>query len=34
MNGILLGLSLGIITLIGIIIIFNRDTAHKTHQEK
>ena len=34
MNGILLGLILGLITFIGIIIIFNQDTKHKPHQEK
>jgi len=34
MNGILLGLILGIVTLLGIIIIFNQDTKHKAKHEK
>jgi len=34
MNGILLGLILGLITFIGIIFIFNQDTKHKPHHEK
>ena len=34
MNGILLGLIGGLITFIGIIIIFNKDTSTKAHHEK
>ncbi len=34
MNGILLGIIGGLITLIGIIIIFNSDVKHKPKHEK
>jgi len=34
MNGILLGLILGLVTFMGIIIIFNQDNKHKTQHEK
>ena len=34
MNGILLGLILGLITFIGIIIIFNQDSKHKPQHDK
>jgi len=33
MNGILLGLIFGLVTFLGIIIIFNQDTKHKTKHE-
>jgi len=34
MNGILLGLIFGLVTFLGIIIIFNQDTNHKPKHEK
>ncbi len=34
MNGILLGLIFGLITFVGIIVIFNQDTKHKPHHDK
>ena len=34
MNGILLGIIGGLVTLLGIIIIFNLPSKHKPHHEK
>ena len=34
MNGIMIGLLMGLITLIGIIIIFNNDKKHKPQHDQ
>jgi len=34
MNGILLGLIFGLVTFLGIIIIFNQETKHNPKHEK